>query len=176
MRTSNISDLIDVSTGNETLGPDLDPFLYLRNAIELSNGNANEIDSFRYAPLNQTPSYITNNLMPWAILGAYNLLSIFMETSVTYASIILPVILFLISAIGFLLFARTISSFKFSKEKSWIISLIATAFYIVIPTMLHRNFIWGSCRDFYRGNVLDLGGLQIYLPCNFPNCIINFPI
>jgi len=139
MRTSNIESLIDVSIGNYTLGPDLDPFLYLRNAIELSNGNANEIDSFRYAPLNQTPSYITNNLMPWAILWTYNFLSVFTETSVTYSAIILPVILFIISTIGFLLFAKTISSFKFSKEKSWIISLIATAFYIVIPTMLHRT-------------------------------------
>lgn len=138
-RTANIPNLIDVSTGDYTLGPDLDPFLFLRNAIELSKGIAGEIDFFRYAPLGGTPSYTNYNLMPWAIYGLYNFLSLFSETSVTYAAIIAPVIFFLISVIGFFLFSKTISSFKFSKEKSWIISIIATAFYIVVPSMVHRT-------------------------------------
>jgi asparagine N-glycosylation enzyme membrane subunit Stt3 len=138
VRTANIPNLIDVSTGNYTLGPDLDPFLFLRNAIELSEGIAGETDFFRYAPLG-APSYINYNLMPWAIYGLYNFLSIFSKTSITYAAIIAPVIFFLISVIGFFLFTKTISSFKFSKEKSWIISIIATAFYIFVPSMVHRT-------------------------------------
>ena len=39
VRTQNIPNLTDVSTGEYTLGPDLDPFLYLRHAKEIVAGN-----------------------------------------------------------------------------------------------------------------------------------------
>jgi hypothetical protein len=38
VRTQNIPQLKDVFTGEYTLGPDLDPFLYLRHAKEILNG------------------------------------------------------------------------------------------------------------------------------------------
>lgn len=139
IRTSNIDNLIDVTTGNYTLGPDLDPFLYLRQATELSQGTTGETDMFRNGPAGGATNYFETNLMPWAILWTYNILSIFTETTITYAAIIVPVIFFIISTLGFLLFVKTISSFKFSKEKSWIISLIATIFYVILPPMLHRT-------------------------------------
>jgi len=138
IRTSNIENLIDVSTGNYTLGPDLDPFLYLRQAEEMIAGTIGEVDTFRYVPLGIT-NYMSYNLMPWAICGLYKLLSLFVETSITYSAIIIPVIFFILSSIGFFLFTKTISSFKFSKEKSWIIATLALVFYTIIPAMLART-------------------------------------
>ncbi|MEM2018021.1 MAG: hypothetical protein QW585_02300, partial [Candidatus Pacearchaeota archaeon] len=38
LRTQNIPYLKDITTGNYTLGPDLDPFLYLRHAREIVSG------------------------------------------------------------------------------------------------------------------------------------------
>jgi asparagine N-glycosylation enzyme membrane subunit Stt3 len=139
IRTANISGLKDITTGDYTLGPDLDPFLYLRNAKEILEGTAGKIDPFRYAPLQTTPSYITFNLMPWALVLIYKLIFAFRDISITYAAIIAPVIFFVVSAIGFFLFAKTISSFKFSERKSWVIAVIATALYAVAPQMLHRT-------------------------------------
>lgn len=139
MRTANIPKLIDASTGNYTLGPDLDPFLFLRNAIEISKGATGEMDTFRYAPIGGAPTYVKSSLMPWAIYYLYNFLSLFSRTSITYAAIIAPVIFFILSTIGFFLFVKTLSSFKFSDKKSWTISTIATFFYAVVPSMLHRT-------------------------------------
>jgi asparagine N-glycosylation enzyme membrane subunit Stt3 len=138
VRTSNIDLLRDVSTGDYTLGPDLDPFLYLRHAIEIDEGRLGPIDYFRQAPLG-VKSYASTNIMPWTIYYFYKVISIFSDITVTYAAVILPVFLFIISLIGFLLFMRQIASFKMSREQSWIIALIASFFYAVIPSMLHRT-------------------------------------
>src|SRR3990167_8217333 len=52
IRTRNISKLTDVTTGTWTLGPDLDPFLFLRWANEIvANGSLAPIDIMRYVPL-----------------------------------------------------------------------------------------------------------------------------
>jgi len=138
VRTQNIALLKDVTTGDYTLGPDLDPFLYLRHATEISEGRLQTIDYFRQAPLG-VENYAYKSLMPWTIFYTYKLVSMFSEISVTYAAIITPVILFIISLIGFLLFMKEISSFKMSREQSWIIALIAAIFYAFMPSMLHRT-------------------------------------
>lgn len=138
VRTSNVSDLIDVTTGNYTLGPDLDPFLYLRHAGEILQGNVPAVDPVRYAPVGAT-NYATTSLMPWVIVGVYKLISIFTNQSLNYAAIITPVILFIISMIGFFLFTREIFSLKIGKNKSSIIALIASIFYAMTPSMLHRT-------------------------------------
>ena len=138
VRTANIDLLKDVTTGDYTLGPDLDPFLYLRHATEISEGRLGPIDYFRQAPLG-VESYAYKNIMPWTIFYIYKIISVFSDISVTYAAIITPVILFLISLIGFLLFVRKIASFKMSKEQSWITAIIASVFYSFIPSMLHRT-------------------------------------
>lgn len=139
VRTANVPQLIDITTEEYTLGPDLDPFLYLRNAKEILSGtNVGEIDYMRYAPVG-APSYFRVSLMPWAIVGLYKLISLFSDASVTYAAIILPAILFSISLIGFFLFARLIFSFRLSKEKSSLVALIASFLYAFSPQMLHRT-------------------------------------
>src|SRR3972149_6453158 len=138
IRTSNIDQLKDVTTGDYTFGPDLDPFLYWRHATEISENRLEIIDHFRQAPLG-VKNYAYTNIMPWIIFYFYKLFSVFSDVSLTYSAIILPVVLFIISVIGFLLFVKTISSFKMSEQKSWITAIIASIFYAFIPAMLHRT-------------------------------------
>ena len=115
IRTQNISDLKDSTTGDFTLGPDLDPFLYLRHAEEINNGNLENPDMMRYAPLGSV-NYALKNLMPWVIFVLFKIMSVFSSKSITYSAIILPVVLFLISIIGFFLFNYSAFSIKFSKK------------------------------------------------------------
>lgn len=140
VRTSNIDNLKDITTGNYTLGPDLDPFLYLRNAQEIvATGTVANPDMMWAAPLG-SPSYAEQSLMPWAIVWLYKFLNIFSpETSLEYAAIILPVILFAITLIFFFLFIQKVFSFVMKKEYSYVIAIIATTLYAVIPEMLHRT-------------------------------------
>ena len=138
IRTANIPQLKDITTGNWTLGPDLDPFLYLRLANDINNGSLQNPDMMRYVPLG-AKNYAYQSLMPWFIFYFYKISQFFGNDSLTYAAIITPVIFFIISAIGFLLFVKALTSFKFSKEKSWACATIATLFYIFVPSMLHRT-------------------------------------
>ncbi len=51
IRTSNLSGLRDITTGQWTLGPDLDPFLFLRWAkYIIQNGSLMAIDTMRNVP------------------------------------------------------------------------------------------------------------------------------
>jgi len=139
VRTSNIDGLVNAATGEPVLGPDLDPYLFLRNAIEISEGrNMGQFDEMRAAPLGG-PSYIKGNLMPWAIFYTYKIANIFTEYSVTEAGIIAPVIFFLISLIGFFLFVYVLFSFKLSKNQSLTGATIASFLYAFVPAMLHRT-------------------------------------
>ncbi len=137
-RTANVSQLIDVSTGNYTLGPDLDPFLYLRLAQDINIGNLSTADCIRYAPACAN-NYALSNLMPLTIVIFYRIISLFTDISLTYAAIITSVILFSISIIGFFLFTKTIFSFKIDKVKASLIALIGAILYAVAPSMLHRT-------------------------------------
>ncbi len=138
VRTANIPSLIDVTTGNYTLAPDLDPFLYLRLAQDINSGTLENPDMMRYVPLG-AKNYAFQSLMPWAIVYFYKIASVFKDISLTYAAILIPVIFFAISLIGFFLFVKTAFSFKFSKTKAWLIALIAGIFYAFSPQMLHRT-------------------------------------
>ena len=52
IRTLNIPRLKDVTTGTWTLGPDLDPFLFLRWAKYIvANGSLMVLDTLRYSPI-----------------------------------------------------------------------------------------------------------------------------
>jgi len=137
-RTANIPQLKDITTGEYTLGPDLDPFLYLRLAYEINNGSVPDIDYMRYSPLGAI-NYAKQSLMPWAIVGVYKIISAIGNQDLTYAAIITPVILFIISLIGFFFFIFVIFSERFGRTKSLIIALIASIFYSVSPEMLHRT-------------------------------------
>jgi len=141
IRTQNIPMLKDITTGQYTLGPDLDPFLYLRHAREIVNGTLREPDVMRMAPLG-TPNYAKTNLMPWAIVLVYRILDVFFDyptASVEFAAIIAPVIFFAITLIIFFFFVKKLFSSVTNKTNATIIAIIASAFYAVIPEMLHRT-------------------------------------
>jgi len=138
IRTSNINDLKDVTTGDWTLGPDLDPFLYLRHANEIANGTIQNPDVMRSAPIG-ADNYAYQNLMPWAIVLIQKIVSIFKPISIEYAAIISPVLFFCLSLVGFFLFMYFLSLLKFSKKTSLAIALFASIFYSIIPSMLART-------------------------------------
>jgi len=138
VRTANLPHLKDITTNDWTLGPDLDPFLYLRNAKEIEAGTLKNPDMMRYFPLGMT-NYASYNMMPWAIFYLYKFLSVFGSSSITYAAIIAPVIFFIASLIGFFFFCTLILSFKFPKAKAYAGATIASFLYATIPQMLHRT-------------------------------------
>ena len=73
IRTTNISELKDITTGNYTLGPDLDPFLYLRLAYEIVDfGGLSNPDMMRYH--GARPYY---NFLPYGIAYLYKILGVF---------------------------------------------------------------------------------------------------
>lgn len=138
VRTSNMPLLKNAATGDWELGPDLDPYLFLRLATEILEGQYNKWDIMRGAPLG-IESYASKSLMPWAIVFVWKVINLFGEHSVTYAGIISPVIFFLISILGFFSFVYVLFSFKFSKEHSLTGATIASFFYAFVPSMLHRT-------------------------------------
>ncbi|UZE93657.1 MAG: hypothetical protein IB618_02695 [Candidatus Pacearchaeota archaeon] len=141
IRTQNIPQLKDVTTGQYTLGPDLDPFLFLRHAKEISENRLENPDMMRAAPLG-VQNYAKTSLMPWAIVFIYKILNIFWEpptATVEFAAIIAPVIFFALTLIVFFFFIKKLFSFITNKRNALTIALIATVFYAVIPPMLHRT-------------------------------------
>ena len=85
IRTRNISGLKDVTTGDWTLGPDLDPFLFLRWAEYIvEHGKLMAIDTMRYVPIGFDTSY-EMKLLPYLIAWFHNILSFLsLSDSVTY--------------------------------------------------------------------------------------------
>ena len=139
IRTRNIPKLRDITTGTWTLGPDLDPYLFLRWAKYIvEHGKLFAIDPMRYVPL----GYDTlgeMKLLSYFIAWFHKFLSFFsLSDSVTYSSIIFPVFMFALTIIAFFLFARKI----FYKESNIIkntIALVATTFFVLIPSLLPRT-------------------------------------
>src|SRR3989339_621239 len=84
IRTRNVSGLKDVTTGTWTLGPDLDPFLFLRWAKYIvENGSLMIIDSMRYVPLGYNTAG-EMKLLSYMIAWFYYFLSFFSkEVTVT---------------------------------------------------------------------------------------------
>lgn len=141
MRTQNLENLKDVTTGKYTLGPDLDPFLYLRLAKDISSGTLKNPDMMVKAPLGD-PSYAYKSLMPWAIVVVYKIIDFFIDgpkATIEYAANISPVIFTALATIVFFIFIYVIFSIKMSKKNSALIAIIATIFYSVMPEMIHRT-------------------------------------
>lgn len=139
IRTANIPQLKDATTGNYTLGPDLDPFLALRWAKDIvEHGSLMQNDTMRYVPLGyDTKGELT--LWPYSIVWIYDILKFFNPSvSVEYAAIIHPVIFFLIALVFMFLFARKVFSYE-GKSKSNIIALLSTLLFAILPPLLHRT-------------------------------------
>ncbi|MCK4647427.1 hypothetical protein KAT24_00680 [Candidatus Pacearchaeota archaeon] len=149
IRTRNISKLKDITTGTWTLGPDLDPFLFLRWAKHIvEHGKLFLLDAMRNVPLIEICSGQTCNpintmremtLLPYMMAWFHKFLALFSKNiTVTYSAVIFPVFMFGLTTIAFFLFARKIF-YKQTKKIKNIIALISTAFFVVIPSLLPRT-------------------------------------
>lgn len=137
IRTSNIPQLKDITTGEYTLGPDLDPFLFLRYAKYIDdNGSIPKIDSMRNVPLGYNTAAETK-LLPYMIAYFHKVLNLFYKSSIEYAAVIFPVFMFLLTVIAFFLFIRKI--FEEKGKKGDLIALVATLFLIISPSLLART-------------------------------------
>ena len=139
IRTLNVSKLKDIATRTWTLGPDLDPFLFLRWAKDIvKHGSLPVWDYMRYVPVGYNTAG-EMKLLSYMIAWFYHFLSFFSnEVTVTYAAIIFPAVMFVLTGVAFFLFARKIF-YKEEKKIANIIALIATAFFVLIPSLLPRT-------------------------------------
>lgn len=131
--------LWDISTNTWTLGPDLDPFLFLRWAKDIvAQGSLPVWDYMRYVPFGYNTAG-EMKLLSYMIAWFYHFLSFFSnEVTVTYAAIIFPAVMFVLTGVAFFLFARKIF-YKEDKKIRNIIALIATSFFVLIPSLLPRT-------------------------------------
>ncbi len=149
IRTRNIPKLKDITTNTWTLGPDLDPFLFLRWAKYIAeHGKLFLLDKMRYVPLSNICS--GDGCIPVNTAGEMNLLSYMIvwlskflaffnsETTVTYAAIIFPVIMAVLTGVAFFLFSRKLF-YKENRKTANIIALIATLLFILVPSLLSRS-------------------------------------
>lgn len=133
--------LWDVATNDYTLGPDLDPFLFLRWAKDIvQSGSLFKIDSLRYVPL----GYDTSGelwLHPYMMAWLHNFLSgVGVSQSIEHSADLYPVFMFALTAIAFFFLAEQI--FKNSIKNNWArnaAALIATLFLSIIPALLPRT-------------------------------------
>ena len=130
--------LWDHTTNDWTLGPDLDPWSFVKNAkIIAHDGGIPQIDTLRNVPLGVDNSRETI-LLPYIIYGMYELVNLFGDFNMEFAGALLPVIMFGLTIIVFFLFVREIFLSN-NKLKANIIASISTFFFIIIPSLLPRT-------------------------------------
>jgi asparagine N-glycosylation enzyme membrane subunit Stt3 len=135
--------LWDVSKNEWTLGPDLDPWLFVRQAETIiDNGSVPATDDMRNVPLGFDNSKETV-LLPKMIAWTYSISKLFYSgTTIEFAGAIFPVIMFALTILIFFLFVTEIFRNELKgdkKQKRNIIALISTFFMIVIPVFLPRT-------------------------------------
>jgi asparagine N-glycosylation enzyme membrane subunit Stt3 len=139
IRTENLNGLRDVTTGNWTLGPDLDPFLFLRWADYISaNGSIMSVDTMRNVPL----GFDTGNELAfhaYLIAWFHKLASIFGSNSIEQSAAIFPVFIFALTIIFFFLWAKKTFEDSQGKSKAAIIALISSLFFAILPVILPRT-------------------------------------
>ncbi|MAG02058.1 hypothetical protein CMI42_01870 [Candidatus Pacearchaeota archaeon] len=133
--------LWDITRNTWTLGPDLDPWLFLRNAKTIvEDGRLPEIDMMRNVPLGFDNSK-ESQLLPYMIVYTHKFFNIFSDVNIEFSGAAFPVVMFILTIISFFLFVREVFIRK-SKEgifKANVIALIASFFMIVVPVFLSRT-------------------------------------
>ncbi len=139
IRTSNLSGLKDITTNSWTLGPDLDPFLFLRWAKHIiANGSLFAIDSMRNVPLG-FDTRVELILHPYLIAWFHKIAVLFGSTSVEQSAVLFPVAMFALTVVAFFFFVRKIFIDNFGELYSNLIALISCFFLSVIPVLLPRT-------------------------------------
>jgi len=136
IRTANVSGLKDVTTGDYTLGPDLDPFLFLRYMKSIvDTGSIPVMDMMRVVPLGFNTQQETQ-LLPYLMAYFHKALNIFTTTSINYSAVIFPAFMFLLTVIAFFFLVGKI--FQEHKHRWWI-SGLASLFLVIMPSFLSRT-------------------------------------
>jgi asparagine N-glycosylation enzyme membrane subunit Stt3 len=130
IRTSNISTLKDVTTG-EYLTADLDAFYWLRVATILdANGTLPAYDVMRYPSL-KLP--FSNELLPRTLVFLHKTLSSLSDKmTLRYVDVIYPVIFFVLSMIVFFFLILKLT-------KSKLAALLSSFFLAIMPAYLFRT-------------------------------------
>lgn len=133
--------LYDITTQTWTLGPDLDPWLFLRNAETIVNeGSLPPIDMMRNVPLG-FDNTIESQLLPYMIAYTHKIVNVFGEYPIEFSGAVFPVIMFGLTIISFFLFVREIFLRKNKRRilRANLIAIISTFFMIVTPVFLSRT-------------------------------------
>ncbi len=139
IRTRNLPLLRDITTGTWTLGPDLDPFLFLRWAKYIvENGSLYAVDYMRYVPIGFNTK-VELLLHPYMMAWFHKIAVIFGSDSVTHSAVIYPVFMFALTVIAVFLFSRKIFSDMLGERKANIIALISALLLSIIPALLPRT-------------------------------------
>jgi asparagine N-glycosylation enzyme membrane subunit Stt3 len=133
--------LWDSTLKDYTLGPDLDPYLFLRYAKTIiENGSLPEIDNMRNVPLGfDTTTEL--QMVSYMIVLTHKIINLFGTYSINYSGAFMPVWIFGLTIIAFFLFVREIFSRKDKKSliSANIIALISSFFMIILPGFLSRT-------------------------------------
>jgi asparagine N-glycosylation enzyme membrane subunit Stt3 len=139
IRTLNLSGLRDVTTGGWTLGPDLDPFLFLRwGKYIIEHGSMMAHDAMRFVPLGFDTSRELLGV-PYSIVLFHKIASMFGSSSVEQSAALMPAFVFMIGVIPFFFLVRKLFINSLGNKKSSIIALIASFLVAVIPTFIPRT-------------------------------------
>lgn len=133
--------LWDIATNSWTLGPDLDPFLFLRWAEYIvEHGKLFAMDAMRYVPIGYNTAG-EMSFLSYTIAWFYKFMAIFSEKiTLTYAAIILPVVMFALTLIVFFFLVRKIFFECFEdKRLPNLIALLSCFFLTVLPPLLPRT-------------------------------------
>jgi len=139
IRTRNLPGLRDITTGEWTLGPDLDPFLFLRWSKEIvENGALSAIDAMRYVPLGFN---VKEELLfhPYLMAWFHKIASVFGSTSVEHSAVIYPVFFFALTVIAFFAMVKIMFRDSVGETKATLIALVSSFFLIVVPSLLPRT-------------------------------------
>lgn len=139
IRTRNLSGLRDVTTGGWTLGPDLDPFLFLRYAKEIvETGTLSAVDMMRYVPLGFDT--LRGFKLHYYLIAWFHKVAIFFGSeSVEQSAALFPVFAFGLTVIAFFLLSRQIFFKLFGSKKANFIAIVSTFFFSVFPVFLPRT-------------------------------------
>jgi asparagine N-glycosylation enzyme membrane subunit Stt3 len=139
IRSSNLAGLKDITTGTWTLGPDLDPFLFLRWAKYIvANGHLMTFDAMRYVPL----GYDTSGELigtPYLIAWFHKLATFLGSQSLTQSAVLYPVFMFGLTIIAFFLMVRKLFADELGEKYANVVALVASLFLSVIPALLPRT-------------------------------------
>ena len=140
IRTRNLPLLRDVSTGGWALGPDLDPYLFLRWAEYIvQNGTIMAHDAMRYVPLGfDTSGELL--LLPYMIAWFHNILAFLgLTDSVTHSAVLFPAVMFSLTVAAFFFMTQEMFTLKLGTKYASLLALSASVLLTIISALLPRT-------------------------------------